>query len=139
MRRHLLLTGGLMFLAAVGYLNFLAFRFSWYWLYWWFDLLMHFLGGLSLGLLFLSLNPINWPWRRLFLATMSLILVFSVAWELFEFSTDRQLGGRLILRTPDRLQQGVADTTTDLLADIAGVTAAGSIFYLLIWRDKKSA
>lgn len=142
MRHYFLLFGGLIVLIAVGYLNVLAFRFSWYWLIWWFDLMMHFLGGLGLGLVLLGLGDLRsmasaWPERRqLMVGVIGLVIIISLVWEMFEFTTDRRLGNHLVVKTPDKLQQGAADTATDLLSDLIGVTVAAGLVNLILWKNK---
>ena len=142
MRRYLPLTSGIIVLMAVGYLNVLAFRFSWYWLIWWFDLIMHALGGLGLGLVLLGLGSLRTSFsdiekrRELVVGVIGLVMVMSFTWELFEFTTDKNLGSHLVVRTPDKLQQGAADTATDLVSDLAGVLVASGLFKFLIWRNK---
>jgi len=142
MRHYFLLFGGLAVLIAVGYLNVLAFRFSWYWLIWWFDLMMHFLGGLGLGLVLLGLGVLRFPtpvWserRQLLVGVIGLVIIIGLVWEMFEFTTDRRLGNHLVVKTPDKLQQGAADTATDLLSDLIGVTVAAGVFNLILWKNK---
>ena len=142
MRQYFFLAGGIVLLIAVGYLNILAFRFSWYWLVWWFDIFMHALGGLGLGLVLLGLGnlrpSLSLPEKRrdLVAGVVAVVMVMSFTWELFEFTTDKKLGNHLVVRTPDKLQQGAADTATDLLADLAGVMLASVLFKSFLWQNK---
>ena len=142
MRHYWFLIGGFLILFLVGYLNVLAFRFSWYWFYWWSDLPIHTLGALGLVLIFLVLGDKqisagNRPERReLLLGVVALVMIMSGIWELSEFSTDRERGNHLTIRTPDKLQQGAADTATDLLADLTGVLLAGALIKTTLWRQQ---
>ncbi len=139
MRLYFLLTAGIAILIAVGLLNILAFQYYWYWLIWWFDLLMHTLGGLGLGLVLLGLGELNLKlldkngFWRLALSVMVIVMLISVAWEFFEFTTDHAHHNYLIVKTPLLLQQGARDTASDLLSDLFGVLLAIEIVNLTLW------
>lgn len=103
---------------------------------------MHALGGLGLGLVLLGLGNLrpnlSLPEKRrdLVVGVVAVVMVMSFTWELFEFTTDKNLGNHLVVRTPDKLQQGAADTATDLLADLAGVMLASVLFKSFLWQNK---
>ncbi|MCI5108736.1 MAG: hypothetical protein MRY49_02715 [Candidatus Pacebacteria bacterium] len=93
-------------------------------LYWdipWFDLLMHFLGGLWVGLLGLWFLALVLPekgileGKNVIYIALSSAVVVGVAWELFEYYT-----GLSILE-----YNFWQDTITDLLMDSAGGVLAG--------------
>jgi hypothetical protein len=98
-------------------------------LYWdipWFDMLMHFLGGFSIGMLFV------WAWygsdmlgRRSMparastvLATIAFVFAVGAAWEVFEYVFDiaNPTGGNYSL-----------DTFNDFIADLLGALFAGAV------------
>ena len=54
---------------------------AWYWTYQWFDIIMHLLGGFSLGLLAALLYG---GVRRSVLFALVTVLVLIIGWELFE-------------------------------------------------------
>ncbi len=99
--------------------NFVANKFHWYYSVWWFDMLMHTLGGFWLGLVFVwyfykkhisvSLNTST------ILQAVGWILLVGVAWELFElFFINYMAENRFDL----------ADTFSDLFFDLLGGLSA---------------
>ncbi len=105
--------------------NFLATKLHWYSAIWWFDMPMHFLGGLWIGLLaiYLFWSKINSSGKFF---SNTLVILFSIlligsGWEVFE-----ALVNEVIIENPfDYL-----DTFSDILFDLAGGSAA--ILYLLV-------
>lgn len=108
-----------------------------YWEWWWFDIIMHFAGGLFIGLLALYLyyyshriEPKHFsPLSALFIA-LGMVALIGVLWELFEFVTDQfaiAIGRRI------ELQQQFQDTLGDLFSDLVG-GAVGAYMYLAIWK-----
>jgi len=101
-------------------LNTLAGRFYWYYSIWYFDMIMHFLGGLWLGLVFIWLfwgKEFN---LKLFLKIILGVLLISVLWEIFEIIFNNILVGDPF---------NFLDTISDVFCDLAGGTFA--IFYFL--------
>lgn len=88
--RLLLVSCALVFVLAV--LHITAIQFYLYWVFWWFDILTHFIGGLfvatmSLWLYFNS-GLIKTPRRRkgtVFFVALLSVVIAGTAWELFEF------------------------------------------------------
>lgn len=100
--------------------NFLANKFYWYYSVWYFDMIMHFIGGLWLSLLTLYYFM---PQRMsLRLAGQILLVVFLIGagWEVFELLTDR-----VIAQNPFN----ILDTTSDIFWDLAGGVAV--VLYFL--------
>ncbi len=107
-------------LGLVGFIfiiNTIAQAQSLYWKYWYFDMPMHFLGGVFLGFLALyiflfGVKQKNFLDKKKWLI-MILIFVFVVGlgWELYEFFVDQTFSTRL----PNYL-----DTASDLCFDMAG-------------------
>jgi hypothetical protein len=91
-----------------------------YWRYEWFDLPMHFLGGLALGVFIIVLLGTFRP--RLFLIGITAV---AIGWEIFEY----------VFGLP-REANYVLDTKIDLLMDALGATVAYSIARLTLWRMK---
>ena len=94
-----------------------------------FDIPMHFLGGLSIGvsaiiLLNIFKSKITTPKWFLFLWIISLTVMIAVLWEFAEFTAD------YFFQT--QMQLSLADTMGDLLMGMLGGMTAG------IWFIKKS-
>lgn len=101
-------------------LNYLAMRFYWYSSIWYFDMPMHFLGGLWLGLAliwFLKIKDISL--KSIFYLILGVLLI-GVLWEVFEIIIDRTITGNLF---------NTLDTISDIFFDLAGGTFA--IFYFI--------
>ncbi len=90
----------------------LAFQFYLYWEYAWFDIPMHFLGGVVISLLFLVLllaSPSFNRWRSISFGLL-FVFVIGILWELFE-----------IVAGISPFEPGfVTDTIIDLCMDLAG-------------------
>ena len=119
-------------IALIAGLNFFAFQSSWYFYHWWFDLVMHFLGGLFIGLtvwwlyqlFFTLLATKKLSLRSSFILMIGAILIMGLGWELFEFSVDEYWDTHLNIKLIEVLQVSQEDTSSDLLFDIlGGVTA----------------
>ena len=95
-----------------------------------YDMVMHFLGGATMGLLALAIwdryikgvtFTVKHPWAKRIFFTFSIVgftTVVGVAWEWYEFAFDMfllpQLNGWSVS------QPSVADTMADLFLDMAG-------------------
>lgn len=109
--------------------NSFALQFSWYWVFWWFDMPMHFLGGLFLGGLSLYIyshyvlknNQKKWSLYRWFRMVLLFVLSFGVLWEFYEFFID------YFLKHTDN---NILDTLSDVFFDTAGGMSA--FLYFLI-------
>lgn len=106
----------------IAFLQLLATRYFLYFELWWFDIPMHFLGGLFIGSAFL------WAWRfepivkrmtplSMFMSAFLATLTIGIAWEIFEYVTDSYAAANYTL-----------DTALDLLMDIFGMAAAYLLF-----------
>ncbi|MFC1720666.1 hypothetical protein ACFL0K_00185 [Patescibacteria group bacterium] len=110
-------------LAALLYviltLHLLALYFYWYWMFWWYDILLHFLGGLWLGgtalwfLQYVKEKPMSRFKQYMF--PVAMVILIGLGWELFEFSLDTFV----IFQTND-----IIDTISDLWMDVAGSLTA---------------
>lgn len=97
---------------AIGVLHFLGFRFSLYWLFPWYDVIQHFLGGAFVAIVaiwFLAEQEKN---PRLLLVFGS-VLAVGVAWEVFE-----------VIAGIPRESNYVFDTSLDLVMDVVGAVSA---------------
>ena len=99
------------------FLNKIAVAFSLFWLLWWYDIPMHFLGGVVLGAFILWLiGRIGGPFVKpsgvsAIVLSLSLTLFIGVVWEVFEYKFDIAYNSVLGYW---------ADTAKDLLVDLAG-------------------
>ena len=114
----------------IAILHELALNFFLYWKFWWFDILMHFLGGLWIGLIslwfyFLS-GYVKYTKKRItfiFVLSSVSVLVVGIAWELFELLVEFDFSSEYLF-----------DTISDLILDILGALTASII---LINIDRK--
>jgi len=102
-------------IVMLAVINQFASFFSWYVLVWWFDMPMHFLGGLSI----FYLSAIVWlpalkyvpVWRFLYEAIITAVLL-GVLWEGLELYLYLHYG------SPDFV---LLDSLSDMLFDVAGI------------------
>lgn len=134
------IVGGAVVLAI---LNLLAFEGFWYWRFWWFDILMHILGGVVISLFILwfystidDRGITESPEILVFTLSISSIILIGLFWELFEFTTDAFNRPALIAKGFAAVQTGVVDTLSDLLSDILGALIGSLIFLNLCPRRK---
>jgi len=105
--------------------------------FWWWDLALHGLSALIIGLIgFLSIY-VFYMTHRVRVAPMYVsIITFSLAvsvgtlWEIFEFLMDRYVG-------LDMQKSGLIDTMTDLIINSVGALAAAAIGFFYV-RDEDS-
>ena len=94
-------------------LNSLAMKFFWYYTVWWFDMPMHFLGGVFISLLamfLLNKKLFKFNYRFIFYTFLSVLLV-GVLWEIFEYALEI-----FVSHQP----QIILDTFSDIFFDMAG-------------------
>lgn len=112
-------------LFTIFVLHIAALYFFWYWSIWWYDLLIHFLGGIFIGGLALTLfkrsTAENGDFLSILFVTVSVVAFFGIVWELFELSVDS------IIAFND--QNDRLDTITDLAVDITGGLIAPFFFW----------
>lgn len=123
MYTHPLFISWTLLLVTIATLHILALKFSLYWMYPWFDIMIHFLGGLFVALSVLwflfesKYIRLNKSVRNtIFVAGSSIILV-GVGWEIFEIFAGIPIEEDFIL-----------DTTIDLTMGVLGAIVAGFIF-----------
>ena len=120
---------GLGGLTALVVLNGLAYQYFWYWKHYWADIPMHLLGGLTIIalVLFGAKKPTRlWP-------ALGLLLLVSVAWELFEFKFSHFLPYQVMFKALPMWERGLADTFSDILFDVLG----GLLAYGILNNDQE--
>lgn len=119
------------FLLIMGifFVNTLAINFYWYSLVWWFDMPMHFLGGLWVGLAssFVWLYsgwivPPKAITRTTILAIFFSIFLIGFLWEIYEFIVQYMIPHGGVLASP-------LDSLSDIFFDCAGGVTA--LLYVL--------
>lgn len=105
-----LLAFSFVFLCTV---NFLSIKGLWYYLFWWFDMPMHFIGGGAVVLLlaYVFYNRIYILPRFPILIFFCGALVLYVGWEIFEFVVSSLIGVQLPI---------LIDSLSDIFFDMAG-------------------
>ena len=94
------------------------------WYFWWYDIMLHFLGGLWVALMF------QWLAARqkatvLIIPTLLAVCLVGVAWEIFE----------ILIGSP-REANFAFDTSLDILMDvIGGILGYASAAYILAKRS----
>lgn len=105
----------------IGFLNFLAMKFYLFWTTVWFDMVMHFLGGFFIGLLFIYIFAKNTEYKNALKISLISIFFVGILWEVFELyfeMTD--------VNSPDFF----SDTGMDFVMDFLG--AFVSVLYFKI-------
>lgn len=101
--------------------NFLANKFFWYYSIWYFDTIMHFLGGFWIGLVSLYIFSPQDVSIKLILKVLLSIFCIGIGWEVYEI-----LVNDVLAKNPfDRL-----DTLSDIFFDLFGGLCA--ILYVLV-------
>lgn len=109
----------------------LALTFYFYWQLWWFDTVVHFLGGMVVGFGTLwaltgvaHYREISFSRVRALLLVLCSVVVVAISWELFEFH----------FGLFDSANYG-SDTSADLLAGVLGATVAYAYVMHLVERE----
>lgn len=121
MNRSMLLKHLVVLMFFIFLVNFAANKFYWYYSVWYFDIIMHFLGGLWLGLFFayiFSGKSGPSPGSGFFFKVLLSTLVVGILWEFYEYYLNA-----VSLESFD-----LPDTLYDIFFDMLG--AAASLFYL---------
>ena len=96
--------------SVLGLLQIIALQEFLYWRIWWFDLIMHFLGGIILGGIAVFFFTYIAPLRRFAFPVFLIVLIgVGIGWEVLEFSTGMYTS-----------QNYTLDTALDLLMDTLG-------------------
>lgn len=116
-------------LIMIAIVNGLAETYHWYWVYRWFDMPMHFAGGMWLGgmaIWYFYFRKEVVPRSFLALFATSILIAFGVGflWEVFEAVVSISTVGHM---------NDILDTLGDLLFDILGGTTVAGLVY---WKTK---
>lgn len=93
MLKHRLFTEQFVLVTIIAILHYLALKFYLYWSIWWFDIPVHFLGGLWVGFIamwFLFLSGIVYKnveftkTTKIFLIIVASVIAVGILWEVFE-------------------------------------------------------
>src|SRR3989344_9420295 len=114
MSKSTILITSLCFAALLWTLNQIALVFYFYWTLAWYDIMMHFLGGLTIGVFLICIFRIANISTRSFLVVFLLAMFISIDWEIFEYVND----------IVDPTENYAIDTAYDLVMDALGITAA---------------
>ncbi len=111
---------------SIFLLHSLATKFYWYSAIWWFDMPMHFLGGLWLGLCFIWILEKKTLSIKSILHIILSVLLVGILWELFELYFVN-----LIARNPF----DILDTLSDIFFDLAGGFLAILYFFKYCYNN----
>ena len=121
-------------LVVIAVLEFIGLQRFWLFIFWWFDLLLHFLGGvwvsgMALWLFFLSgyVHGVARNSTNILLVAVISFLVIGIAWEIFEF-----LVGAIFAEEVEYF----FDTATDMLIGLFGGLLV-SYFFLRRYGQKQ--
>ena len=93
-------------------------KFYWYNSIWYFDMIMHFLGGVWVGLFFIYTLSVDEASLKSLWQVVLLTLLIGVSWEIYEFVVNNMIG---------RVPFDILDTLSDIFWDVAGGFV--SLFY----------
>lgn len=100
--------------------------------FWWWDLMLHSLSALTMGIIgflmiyvFYMTNRIRIPPLMVSILTFSLSVTMGVLWEIFEFCMDWFFGLNM-------QKSGLVDTMTDLIVDALGSFVAALLGYFYV-------
>jgi uncharacterized membrane protein YjdF len=130
MKRKTLFTLLTLFVVFIFFLNFIAGKLYWYSSIWWFDILMHFLGGFWLGLVFLwvfykDLNNENLK-RDTFIKIILSVLFIGFGWEIYEIIVNDIFAKNTF---------DLFDTSLDMVCDLTGGVTAYYLFNNISKKD----
>ena len=124
-RRRSLLYIAFTLALLICFLNYLAIMLYLYWTSFWYDYMMHFLGGVSIAVMAMWLLGVNERNRKNFWPVLIVVMAVGVGWEIFEY---------FIKAVPSPLQSYKVDTTHDLIMDAIG----GVVAYFTLTRNSIS-
>ncbi|MBX9765133.1 hypothetical protein K2X83_00650 [Patescibacteria group bacterium] len=110
--------------ALLGVLQQLAFAHFLYWKYAWYDIMMHFLGGVVVGAVYLWIVRYELPASLKKYESFTFVFLFSlvvgILWEIFEYFVGIDSEFSRSVR--------IFDTALDLLMDVSGATLSYVVF-----------
>jgi hypothetical protein len=94
--------------ALFAVFHYVALVFSLYWYYWWFDIVMHFWGGMLLGLLFHIVTKAYGSHLQSRVSVLvGWLLAVTVGWEIFEFVIKADRGSNYLVDTSIDIAMGL--------------------------------
>ena len=102
-------------------------KFYWYYTIWWFDMPMHFLGGIWVSLFFIYVFFRNDLQFRAFGKVIFWVAVIGILWEGFEIFVNQHLG---------RMPFNALDSALDLALDLVGALVGVRLFKKIILTPK---
>ncbi len=123
-KKSSLLILGLSLALLVSTLDYIAVIFYLYWTTIWYDIPMHFLGGLTIGILGVLVLRLEERSRKSFAQLLVFVMSVGIAWEIFEY----------LIGATYAIEGRMADITVDLILDAVGAAAA----YFIALRSRES-
>lgn len=107
----------LVLLVAIGAINFLGDLFYFHWIYWWYDVVLHFISGICVAMAFLVVGMNYFGFsidkkKKIILLSFGAVLLVGLLWEVFELKVGFTY-----------LSDGMyywRDTISDIFADVSG-------------------
>lgn len=124
-----LIKKALFLIIVIFLLHKIAGMFYWYTSIVWFDMVMHFLGGIFLALVAGSVGASllkNASKTKIFIVVILFVLVVGIGWEVFEFSVQEIIKIRGLADIPDSF----SDLFFDLIGGIVGT------FFVITAKNK---
>ena len=109
--------------------NFFANQFYWYYSIWYFDMIMHFLGGFWVGLLFFYLFYYGNLVPKSIFYVFLWVLAIGISWEVFEFCFYNYIAQNAF---------NLFDTSSDIFFDLFGGAFAVLYFLKRIMRTERN-
>lgn len=135
-----------LFFLAIAAIHAAAVYFYLYWIIGWFDVVMHFMGGMWLSLIaiwflyFSGKLDFNKNFFLVLVIILGIVALGGVLWEFFEFSFDKIFLGK-IDKYAVRIglaQLSLTDTLSDLFFDLLGGLAGGLLFFKKLKHEEKT-
>ena len=123
MNRKKLITILISLIFGIFLVNFMANKFYWYSSIWYFDMIMHFLGGLWIGLASIYLFKISDKSVNTIFRVMLSVLLVGIAWEIYEIAVNDVLAQNTF---------NYLDTISDIFFDLGGGSTAILYFFTKI-------
>ena len=128
----------MLLIVGITILYIIGFVFRWNYSLWWYDLLLHFLGGMWVAIAarkFL-IDPLGRitsakPFFLVTLMLVALVALVGVTWEIYEFTIDELFFEE---RARWRAQEGNTDTMTDLIMDLLGGSVVSGYAVFRLYR-----
>ena len=133
MPRTLLLRKLATYIILLALLNFFGSLFHWYEIVWWFDMPMHFIGGVCvmyIAVVIFGAAPATEHVGRYLYRCVGVGIALGLAWEVLEFILYKYSGGSVFIPL---------DSLSDVLFDIAGIFAAAFAMVPIISNTKTVA